>query len=182
MPYTTLEAVKSFGEFEDDTEDVILSALMGSARDIINNRTGRIFDADTDTDRTFTRHRGVPDRFEGNVLHLDEDLADVAITITDSPTVVYLPENDPPYHAIVIIDGAWHAEEVVINGPWGYSKVAPPAIELACIKLVKWLYDSKDTTKGSAVIVTPEGRVLLPQGLPSDVVKILAPFVKIVVV
>ena len=182
MGYTTLEAVKNYGDFEDDTADEVLNALMGSAKEIIDNFTGRVFDVSESTERYFTRYRGIPDRFEGNKLHLDMDLAEEASHITDTPTVVYLPENDPPYHSIVITDGAWHSEEVIINGYWGYSKVAPPAIELACIKLVKWLYDQRDSTSGSAVIVTPEGQVLLPQGLPSEIVLMLKPYRKVVVV
>jgi len=181
MAYTTLNAIKNYGGFEDG-EDVVLSALMGSARDIINQITNRVFDADESTERYFTRHRGIPDRFDNNKLFLDEDLAEEASHITDTPTVIYLPENDPPFHSIVVTAGSWNAQEVIINGYWGYSKTAPPSIELACIKLVKWLYDQRDTTKGTSVIVTPEGQVLLPEGFPSDVMAILGPYIKIVVV
>ncbi len=182
MGYTTLEALKSFGGFEDDSEDVILDVLIQSATEIINDQTGRVFEIEEETERYFTRHRGIPSRFEGNKLHLDMDLAAAASHITDTPTVVYLPENDPPYHAIVIVDGAWHPEEVIINGFWGYSKTPPSAIEIACLRLSKWLYDMRDTTTGAAVVITPEGKVLLPQGLPSDVVTILKPYMKLVVV
>jgi len=182
MAYTTLSALKSFGGFLEDEEDNLLSALILSATEIIENYTDRIFEITDSTERYFTREHGIPDRFDGNKLYLDMDLAEEASHITDTPTVVYLPENNPPYHSIVITTGAWHTTEVIINGYWGYSRTPPPSIEMACLRLSKWLYDMRDTASGTAAIITPEGQVLLPQGLPSDVVQMLKPYRKVIVV
>lgn len=180
MAYTTLEAVRDYGEFESDASDGLLSALIDASKSIIDKSTGRKFDANVATDRYFSRYRGMTSLFRGNKLFLDTDLADKAVTITDSPSVIYLPENEPPYHAIIITEGAWAHPEVIVNGYWGYSKVAPYAIEQVCIRIVMWLDGLKDPTQATTAIVTPEGQVLLPQGLPVDIKLILGMYQRIV--
>ena len=59
MSYTTLEALKAFGGFEGDDEDVRLSAMIASATTIIENCTQRRFEVDSETDQDFTKVRGV---------------------------------------------------------------------------------------------------------------------------
>jgi len=183
MSYTTLAAVKSFGGWNHDNDDELLSAILLSAKDFIDKYTGRVFDVSEETTRTYSRYRGANrDRFNNTTLFLDMDLAEEASAITDSPTVFYLPENETPKHAIVLTEGAWAYPQVAVTGYFGYSKTAPPAIEQACLRLCKWMYDMRDTTNGQLLVVTPEGQVLLPQGIPQDVMILLASYVKVRVV
>lgn len=181
MGYTTLEALKSFGGFEEDSEDELLDAMIGSATEIISNYTQRVFQIDDETTQDFSRLTRMPgeSRFSGQAVYFYEELADVASAITDSPTVSYFPEDGPPYYGFLITDGSWAYPTVTVTGYWGYSRTPPPDIEMACLLLSKWLYDSKDTATGSTAVITPEGKVLLPQGLPSAVVKILKPYRKV---
>jgi len=185
MAYTTLSAFKSFAGFdadEGDDDDDMLNAMIASATIIIENYTQRKFEVEAETDQAFTRIAGMQtNRFSGSMLYFYEELADEASAITDSPTVSYIPENGPPYYGCYLTDGAWAYPAVTVTGYWGYSKVAPPAIEQACLRLAKWLYDQKETNPGNSAIITPEGQVLLPQGLPSDVISILKPYKKVVV-
>jgi len=178
MQYTSVSAAMEFGQFIGDDVGVLLNALIESATKVIDNHCHRIFRIEDETTRVFTKRTRREDAFDGVMLYLDEDLAEEASAITGTPTVLYVPENIPPYFAIEIVEGSWEAE-VSVTGYWGYSRTPPPDIEFACLRLVKWMYDLRDTTQGSAVIVTPEGRVLLPQGLPSDIVKLLEPYVKV---
>lgn len=180
MGYTSLEALKSFGGFEEDDEDVLLEALIGSASEIISNHTQRKFEIDDETAVAYSR-LNLPQekRFDGQTLYFYEELAEAASAITDSPTVLYLPEDGPPYYGMYKTDGSWAYPTVTITGYWGYSRTPPPDIEMACLRLSKWLYDMKDTSTGSAAVITPDGQVLLPMGLPSDVVKILKPYRKV---
>ena len=176
--YTTLATIRSFGSFVSTGDDALLSAMITAASGMIDNYCGRVFATASPTDRTFYKDDG---RFAGDTLHLDEDLAEAAVTISDDPTVRYLPSNSFPAYAIVLTDGSW-ADPTVVNGYWGYTKTtAPDDIQIACLRLTKWLYELRETTQGTAVVVTPDGQVLLPQGLPDDVKSILAPYRKVVV-
>ncbi len=181
MGYTTLEALKSYGSFEEDDNDELLYAMIGSATAVIENHTQRRFEIDDETDQTFSK-LNLPEesRFNGSMLYFYEELAEEASAITDSPTVIYIPEDGPPYYGIRKTDGSWAYPTVTVTGYWGYSKTPPPDIELACLKLAKWFYDQKDTSQSDALVITPEGRVLLPKGLPSDVKALLAPYVKVI--
>ena len=178
--YTTLEALKAFGGFDEDDEDAKLEAMIGSATQIINDRTKRIFEAADETTQDFSRLHGVPSRFNRNILYFYEELAEEASAITDSPTVIYLPENGPPYYGMVTTAGAWAYPTVSVTGYWGASTTPDAAVEVACLRLAKWLYDMGEGG-GSEAIFTPEGQVLLPQGLPQDVITVLRPYKKVVV-
>ena len=178
--YTTLAALKSFGGF-DDEEDVKLNALIGSATQIIENYTDRKFEVDDETTQDFTRVASVRTRFAGQTLFFYEELAEEASAITDSPTVIHLPEDGPPYYGITITDGSWAYPTVTVTGYWGASKTPDSGIEIACLRLSKWLYDMSEGG-GSEAIFTPEGQVLLPSGLPQDVITILKPYKKVLVV
>ena len=183
MAYTTLAALKSFGGFTEDDHDVILSAMIGTAQTIIEDRTKRVFEVADETDQDFSRVRGIEsNRFSGNTLYFYTELADEASAITDSPTVIYLPENGPPYYGCYKTDGAWAYPTVTVTGYWGVSKTASPTVEITCLKIALWLYESTNSTSGGAVVVTPEGQVLLPKGLPNDIEILLAPLKKVVVV
>lgn len=183
MEYTTVGAVKSYGEFTDSDSDDLLNGLILSASRIIDQYCMRVFAVADETKRTFRRSRRYDDPFNGPLMILDEDLAEDASLIADpddaawSPVVFYLQENKPPFWAIELDEDTWPLV-VEVTGYWGYSKTHPPDIEIACLRLVKWLYDLKDTTKGSIPVVTPEGKVLLPEGLPSDVRAILNTYVR----
>jgi hypothetical protein len=183
MSYTTLAALKSFGGFEEDTEDELLAALIESATSAIENYTQRVFQIDDETEQDFsyqwTRMLPNESRFSGNTLYFYSELADSGAAITDNPTVLYLPEDGPPYYGIYKTDGEWASPTVTVFGWWGYSKTPPPDVEMACLRLSKWLYDLRDTSSGSSAIITPEGVVLLPQGLPLDVVQLLQPYKRV---
>jgi len=178
MGYTTLAALQSFGGF-DGEEDELLDALIGSATAVIESYTQRKFDADEESNQSFSRVSGVADRFTSTTLFFYSELAAAASAITDSPTVSYIPEDGPPYYGMVKTDGSWAYPTVTITGYWGYSKTPPPDIEMACLRLAKWLYDMRDTGQGQQAIITPDGNVLLPQGLPSDILTLLKPYKKV---
>ena len=182
MGYTTLAAVKAWAEFETDDHDDVLEALIESATAIIENKTKRIFKVDAESDQAFTRISGMQrQRFSGQTLFFYQELAEEASAITDSHTVTYLPEDGPPYYGCYKTDGSWAYPTVTVTGYWGYSLTPPADIEQACLRLVKWLYDLKDATNSAQAVVTPEGQVLLPEGLPNDIAILLNPYVKVTI-
>jgi hypothetical protein len=182
MGYTTLAALKSFGGFDEDDEDELLEALIGSATAAIEGYTQRVFEIEEETEQNFSRRNlEQENRFSTNTLYFYEELAAEGAAITDNPTVLYLPENGPPYYGVYKTEGSWAYPDVTVYGWWGYSKTPPPDIEMACLRLAKWLYDMKDTSQGDAAVITPEGKVLLPSGLPADVLTLLKPYKKVIV-
>jgi len=153
--------------------------MIAAASKAIDNFCHRIFASDEESVRTFTRNRvGISDMFDGRILFLDEDLAAVPSAITDSPTVSYVPENETPYYALIITDEAWAYPTVSITGHWAYSITAPPDVEMACLRLARWMYDMSEASERDVVTVTPEGQVLLPSGLPNDAMTLLKPYRK----
>jgi len=182
--YTTVDAARAYGDFMDNEEDALLSALVLAASRIIDQITRRTFAVADETVRIYRSSNRYDDPFYGPQLMLDEDLAEDASLIQDpddltwSPAVFYRDENRPPYWGIILVEDVW-PPTVEITGYWGYSRTPPTDIEYACLRLVKWLYDLRDTTQGQIPIVTPEGRVLLPQGIPTDVLAILLPYVRL---
>jgi len=181
MAYTTVAEVKTFCKVVGAGDDTLLTAILASAEAFIEKKTGRVFDAAAATDQAYTRLSSVPNRFDGNKLYFFSELAtSTAVTITDSPTVLYLPEDGPPYYGCVLTDGAWAYPTVTINGKWGYSETPPADIELAAWRICKWMYDMKNTKSGD-LVVTPDGQILIPEGVPGDIMALIQPYIKVVI-
>ncbi len=181
MDYTTVQALRRFGKFGATTDDVLLVSTIGAASRAIEKHCGRKFGADAEATRTYTVRyvgRDVITPFNGPILYLDEDLAAAASAITGAPTVTYLPANEAPYYAILNDDSSWDYP-ISVTGYWAYSIQPPPDIELCCLRVAKWMYEMRETTRADAAVVTDMGAVLLPAALPADVIALLAPYRKI---
>lgn len=179
MAYTTIANFKTWANWTGNDEDTLLTTLLGIAEDLVDDYTGTIFEVSAASNKTYSRMPGLPDHMnkfsdDGRILYFHDWLATATgVTITDSPTVTYLPEDGAPYWGCIKTDGSWAYPTVTVNGKWGYSETAPTPIIVAVWMLMKWLYDRRDSQQGEAVVITPEGRVILAEGLPSDVCLIL---------
>jgi len=182
MAYTTLAEVKTFCSVTGAGDDTLLGAIMSAAEAVVENYTDRVFDAAAAADQTFTRLNTGANRFDGKKLYFYTETADDLVSITDSPTVLMLPEDGPPYYGCMLTEGSWAYPTVTVNAYWGYSKTPPADIELAVWRICKWLYDMQDTGRGSAPIVTPNGQVLIPEGLPMDIKQLLDPYRRVRIV
>lgn len=181
MDYTTLASLKRFGKFGSTADDTLLAAMVTAATRAIDRHCGRRFGADATSDHTFTVRyigRDVLTPFNGPILYLDDDLAEAASAITGTPTVTYLPANEAPYYAILNEDASWDYP-ITVTGYWAYAKEPPPDIEICCLRLAKWMYEMRETTRADAAVITDVGAVLLPSALPSDVLAMLAPYRKV---
>ena len=182
MDYTTLSGFRVFGDFDSVKDDSLLSRIITQASRMMDKYCDQTLVTNTETDRSFRALR-LPtvamDSFEGRILYFDADLATTAAGITGSPTVTYLPENNPPYYAAVLEEGGWE-NPTVVSGYWAkYHTDIPADLVYACNSLSKWLYQMREVTRGDMVVVSPEGQVLVPRGFPQDVAMLLQPYKRI---
>jgi len=182
MAYVTLANYKTWVGITGSGDDTLLTDLITKAAAIIELLTNEVFEIAEASDQTFTRIKGAVEhsRFENKKLYFYGWLAAEAESITDDPTVLYLPEDGPPYFGCYLTDGAWAYPTVTINGKWGYSETPPEPIKWCTYKITKWLYDSKDPSMGDNVVITPDGQVLLPDSFPGDVMAVLSKYRRIV--
>lgn len=182
MSYTSIAEVKDYLGISSDTDNVLIEALIERAQAIIDNYTGRKFEAETAT-KYFSA-----DDIDGKFLYLyGYDLLSITtLTNGDEDTTVITnthyrlwPRNETPKWAIRLDDDTdWELydfdSEIVVAGTWGYSAVAPDNITHACIRLTAFLYRQKDTSADiDRPLVTGDGVTIMPSSIPHDVKAIL---------
>ncbi|NIV36802.1 MAG: hypothetical protein GWN58_47415 [Anaerolineae bacterium] len=188
MAYATLAQLKDYLDIGQDTDDVLLQALIDRAQTAIDNYTHRNFEAETET-RYFERK----DLDEsGFVLEVDRDLLTIStLTNGDSdgtniPNTEYwlVPRNSTPKHGIRLKVNSVYSWEfdtdywVTVVGTWGYSATAPDDIVQAAIRLAAYYYAQKDSSTFDVTAVVEAGIIKVPQGIPKDVQIILGPYVR----
>ena len=197
MPYLTSTDVKSYGAIPStDTQDnAELVLLIARAQSFIEEYTGRVFMASSDTEST--RYYEYSRDVEGLTLYLDADLNELGsngiVAGTDSivsTNFYYEPRNDKPYYAITLrgnsgvswtdstSDGNFE-NAIQVHAQWAYSSDVPADIQHALIRLVKWYYKQGRVTDDTAdrPIVLESGATVLPAEIPSDVLAILKKYV-----
>lgn len=183
MAYAELYEVKHYlGISDEDGDDTLLNGLITRAQSIIENYTGRVFEAVTAT-KYFTI-----DQVEGRWLYLwGYDLLTVTtLTDGDADATVFTsgqyrlePRNETPKWAIRLNeDYEWDFDdsdsEISVAGTWGYTATPPADVKHACIRLVAFLYRQKDTSADlDRPLVTGDGVTIMPGNLPSDVKALL---------
>jgi len=193
MAYTSNVELKNYLDISGAGDDALFDLLIESAQAVIDRYTGRTYEAATDATRYFT----VGVDTDGNMLYLDEDLAEITTIKTDadatSPvtldTTEYVthPRNRTPYHAIQLLsssDNAWTYSDdpengIEITGKWAWSTSAPDDIVQACIRLAAYFYRQKDAGVFDTTAIPDAGIIQIPQGIPRDVQLILNPYRRI---
>lgn len=183
MAYVTVTELKRYLGIDGDNvaDDALLSDMVQRAQAVIESRTGRTFEAATDT----TRHHGA-DCIDGYRLWLDGDLVSVtsivngdgAAVATDQ--VMTQPRNRRPAHALVLASTAgvqWDADsgDIAVTGRWAYSLTPPADIVQATVRLAAWLYRQKDNVGADAPMLAGD-TMILPSRLPADVTELLQPY------
>lgn len=188
MAYLGVADFKSYRGIDRPDDDVLITSLIAAAQEAIDTYTGRTFEADADTTRTFDAECDV----DGRTLWLDEDLAAVtSITNGDGTTVTSAqyttkPRNHTPYYAIELKHSAsvawvWEddpADAISVTGKWAYSAEPPADIVQAARVLVNYWYTQKDAGSFEVTAVPGAGVVQVPQGFPSAVKHLLDRYVK----
>lgn len=190
MAYCAASDVKTYLGISGSGDDALLALLCTRAQAMVDAYTGRTFEASSNTDRKFDAVRDV----EGAVLYLDADLASInTITNGDATTVtsgqyVTEPRTTTPYYAIRLKASAGVAwtyttdpeNAITISGKWAYSTTAPADIVHATIRWAAFLYRQKDAQVFDTTATPELGIITVPQGVPADVQKLLAPYTRIV--
>lgn len=196
MSYIAASDVLTWGEFDGSASDVvILSTLIPQVQTVIENYTRRVFEGDSDSVAThyFTVNRDT----EGSVLLLDEDLCNiVSVTIGTTSITAYVPEprNTTPYSALRLKDNApqtWGHESatdgayddaIQVSGNWCYSLTPPGDIKLAAIRLTMWAYQLRTAPPDNDRAIVTGSALIFPSKWPKDVIDMLAPYKKPVVI
>lgn len=183
MAYTDLTSLKRYLGISSTNDDTLLGECIARAQALIDDYTGRTFEAAADTTRTFD----AVDDVDGRLLYLDEALCQIT-SVTNGDGVVVAaseyttqPRNETPYHALKLLASsgkAWqyeddHEDAISIVGRWAWSVTAPTAIVQATIRLAAYLYHQKDNAQELDRTVVAGGNVLLPSELPRDLTQML---------
>lgn len=169
-----------------DSESDLIGDLISRAQSRIDRLCNRTFEAGSDTTRYFDAVRDVDDA-DPRMLRLDKDLCQIT-TITNGDSVEvesdeYVTEdrNDTPWWAIRLLTSAnkyWTYDTdpenaISIEGRWAYSITAPTDIQVACIRMVAWMYRQKDNMVDTReTIISGDGNVFLSNAVPFDVYQI----------
>lgn len=190
MAYCTNTDVKTYLGISGSGDDTLLTALCTRAQAMVDRYCNRTFEASSNTNRTFDAVRDV----SGRVLYLDEDLASInSVTNGDATTVtaaqyVTEPRVATPYYALRLLDSvniSWtyttdHENAITVSGKWAYSTAAPADIVHATIRWAAYLYRQKDASTFDVTAAPDLGVITVPQGIPADIEKLLAPYRKVV--
>jgi hypothetical protein len=191
MAYVSVDSLRRYLGISSTNDDVLLAELIAAAQAIIDGYTGRTFEASTDTTRYHDATRDV----EGWLLWLDGDLCQVTSVVNgDGVTVasnerVTEPRRATPYYAIRLLDSSGKAWEydtdeenaIAVTGRWAYSLTAPADVAQACKRLAAYMYRQKDNANDLDRAVVVGNATVLPSDLPSDIVKLLAPYKRMTV-
>ena len=187
--YATVNAVKRYLGITATTDDVLLYEFIYAAQGIIDNTTGRTFEASADS----TRYLDAVADVHGNELWFGGDVCALT-TVTNGNSVVVssseyttMPRNHTPYYAIKLLPSAsktWtyttdHEGAITVVGRWAYSLTAPDAIKQATTRLAAYLYRQKDNASDLDRTLIVGNATVLPAQIPSDVKMMLRPYVKV---
>jgi hypothetical protein len=180
MAYATVSEVKAYLGIATASDDTLLNDLVSRAQSIIDNYTGRVFEAETAI-RYYTR-----DDVDGAyLLFYGDDLLSVTTLTNGNGEVIASanyrlePRNATPKYSIKLLNGVyWEFDdsnsEISVAGLWGYTATPPGDIAHACVRLTAFLYRQKDTSADiDRPLVTGDGVTIMPSGLPQDVKSLL---------
>lgn len=191
MAYTDNTSVKTYLGITTTTDDTFLTALIARAQAAIDSYCRQTFEASGDTTRYFDPTLDAC----GRTLHLDYPLCAItSVTNGDSSTVsssdyVKEPRNVTPWRALTLKSNSsvsWTYTDtpensIAIVGKWAYSTSAPNDIVHATIRLTAYLYRQKNnSTDLDRPVVIGDNAMLLPPDLPKDLMRLLAPYRRLV--
>ena len=180
MAYTDKTAVKAYLGIVTTDDDALLDVLIPRAQAIIDAKTGRTFEAASDSVRYFSDCD-----VSGATLYLDHDLCAITSIVNGDgePLTEYTtdPRNRKPWYALTLKDGAWSTvNDIAITGKWAYMQQADASIQHIAIRLTAWLYKQKDNHTDMERTTVVGNMTILPSRLPADIDELLHPYRRLV--
>lgn len=191
MAYISIRDLADELGITGDEDDFLLASAIDDAQSVIEAHTHRRFQVEADTTRYFTYGRDT----DGRTLYLDEDLCQIT-TVTNGDGVVVaassyvvIPRNRPPWQEIKLKNSAnlfWTYEDdyedaISVIGRWGWSTEPEANIQRICKRLAVFFYRSKDSQVFDMTAFTEGGTARINRRIPSDVIEMLAPYVKVII-
>ncbi|MBU1173447.1 MAG: phage gp6-like head-tail connector protein [Proteobacteria bacterium] len=188
MAYVTLPELRAYLNMTGTGDDVLLRQLIDSAQQNVDRYCGWQFEAHTAT-RYYDSEADV-DPDQRSVLVLDEPLLTVT-TLTNGDADVLIPAeyfleptNSVPKWRIRLRASTglyWtyttdHEQAITLVGTWGYMATADYAIKQATMRWAGYLYKQRDAQVFDVTASPAQGQITIPQGIPRDVERILAPY------
>lgn len=184
--YTTAATVKTYLGISGAGDDTLLATLCVAAQAIIDAYTGRTFAAANDS----THYADAVADVDGRTLRLPTEFAAItSITNGDGVAVaagsyVTEPRASTPYYAVTMKTSTgltWTyttdpENAITIVGKAAYSTSAPYDVTQAATRLAAWLFRQKDAQVFDVTAQPDMGIITVPQGLPKDVLRLLAPY------
>ena len=185
MAYIDIEDLRAYLGISETADDDLLQEAVEDAQSYIESQTNRRFEANTET-RYYSRDAISPK--DSRVLDLDDDLisittltnGDADSTAIAAASYVLLPRNGaPPYHQIQLLTDVsdyWQFDTddwVSVLGTWGYSSTPPADIVRVCTALAAYFYRQKDAQIFDTTAVLESGALVVPQGIPATVDRII---------
>lgn len=192
MAYAALTDLRAYLKLAtgDTGDDTLLTALLARAQAAIDAYCMRTFEASTNTSKYLDAVADV----QGRTLLIPRslDLCSInTITNGDGTTVssddyVTEPRNAGPYWGITLKASSglsWTYTDdpenaITISGKWAYSASAPADVVQATIRLAAYMYRQKDAGTYDVTAFPEAGVMTIPQGVPRDVLRLLAPYVR----
>lgn len=198
MAYATVDELRRYiqsgGAALPTTDDDLLIMFLEDAQQIIDDYTGRTFEASAATTRTFDALadlRTLDTLGPYTVGGVDRTLwlgggelaeAPTSVVNGDGTTVsaseyVTEPRNEAPYYALTLKSGSnvvWTYSDspegaISVTGYWGYSRSADSLIRGATLALAAWIYRQRSTSADTdRPILTGDGVTILPAALPKN--------------
>ena len=188
MAYIDVISVRQYLDISGASDDALIGDLIDAAQKAINGYCRRSFEALADS----THYFDYSDEYiDGDTLWLDSEICDIT-TVTNGDSVVVasgertaIPRNAGRYYGIRLLSDSgitWtYSDEwmdaISVIGKWAYSESAPDDIVQACRRLASFYYRQRDQQMMDVTAIEA-GVVLAPVGIPADVRRILAPYVR----
>lgn len=186
MAYTEVANVKEYLEISSSELDDLIEKCVDATTDLINHYCGQKFEShgqgqnNTEATRYFHAIDDVVE--EKTMLLLDEPLALITSVVNGDGTTltsnqyVTQPYTDPPYYALILIDGTtWQYvntpyKAIAVTGHWAYSTTTPEEIAFAATELAAYLFQKRQSNMDSdRAIVSDDGLLLTPDGIPRHI-------------